>query len=163
MWEHSCLLTYVTTQLSPWHTSRGSCFPDVCEDINGYQNPPLTLMFLEALMCGPHSLQEDGHREDDALSTINMVSQLLVHSTLTTRQIKHKSKESFNHATETTLPVMLPLSTHHKTRSKELTRLLCEVYMTNTYSSTLQLEKRVHLAIITDGRYRIWSMHTRLC
>ena len=134
------------------------------DSLREYKNPPLTRMFVEALLCGPHSLQLEGHRKEDAQSAINMICQLLVHNTLSTRQIKHKSEENFKRVTETSLSVMLPLSTHQKTKSKDLTHLLSEVYVANTYSSMLQLEKKgSSCSHVTDRGYRDWGLHTEFC
>ena len=119
------------------------------DSLKNYQNPPLTRMFVEALLCGPLSLELDGHRKNDADSSVNMISQLLIHNALTNRQIKYKSEESFKRVTETPLSVMLPLSVHHKTRSKNLTSLLSEAYVGNNYYWTNQIEQRVHQAIIS--------------
>ena len=57
------------------------------DSLQEYKNPPLIRIFVEALLCGLHSLQLEGHRKKDAQSAINMICQLLIHNTLSTRQI----------------------------------------------------------------------------
>ena len=126
------------------------------DSLKDYQNPPLTRMFVEALLCGPLFLELDGHRENDAESAFNMIRQLLVHYALKTRQIKYKINQ---------MRVLSGLLKHlflscylsqYIMKQEAETLLVCyQKFMWPTI--IIRKKKSSPSYYITYGRHKIWS------
>lgn len=119
-------------------------------NFNDYETPPMMFMFLSQLLFGKHESDIAQPRRAHVQKIIDTAGQVLLHNTMSDRQVKHTPKKDagFVHETQTPLSIGLPLTIHQKARDKVLVNLLSDVYLGSGYKTILNIEKRVECAVV---------------
>ena len=115
-----------------------------------FNYPPIMHFFLNNLLFGSHELKVVGKRNDEVIKTVEMVSQVLIKSMRSSKQMKWKPQKdtTFKDVIQTPLSIGLPLSIHSKVHEKELVQNLAKTYIGSDYRKIINLEKRVEQGVL---------------
>ena len=110
-----------------------------------FDNPPMVSFVLKQLLFGTNAHSVSGKWNGAIENTVSIVTQVLVQNVKIAKQVRHKPKSDvgFVSHTETPLNICLALSVHNKVRSKQLVNFLSDLHLGTSYSSVLNIEKRV--------------------
>ena len=114
-----------------------------------YKPPPLTFFFCKHAIQGTRSIHSE-RKDEEITKNASIITQTLVQSMKTNRQMSYVSKGKFGHfyiKKETPISVALPLTIHRKTRSKSLVHHVSTCFNFTKYPRIFNLENRIAAAV----------------
>lgn len=108
----------------------------------------LQMFFKWCIRGETEVMEESGRKNLDVDMRANVLSQTVMSSCLTTRQVKNKVSQEFHHARELPLQVAVGLTVHRSTRSKRLVQLLHGFGISVEYNRLLRLETQIASSVL---------------